>query len=180
MKIALDIGHCSTGDEGAVSACGLSEHAYWALHVRAIKKNLEGQGHTVRIFRREDYGRLVSRECVAINEWGAHVAVSLHLNSSDNKSARGHEVIHHPGSKNGIRLATMINLEMANVRYTLDRGIKPPFQNRGNAYLSGCKAPAVIIEAGFLSSPTDTVVLKSHAAQITDAIAKGIHSYSLP
>lgn len=177
MKIAIDIGHCSTGDRGAVSACGLSEHAYWAANAGQIKKALEKLRHSVKIFRREDYNRLVSRECQAINEWEADIAVSLHLNSSDNTGACGHEVIHHPASKRGARLASCINGKLAAIGYTADRGTKPPFQNRGNAYLSNCHAPAVIIEAGFLSSAQDTAALKENAVRISLAIAEGIDTF---
>ena len=89
MKVALDIGHCSTGDQGAVSRDGLAEHPFWAQYTPAITKELQKMGHQVRVFRREDYSRSIKNECVAINAWGADVAVSLHLNSADSPACKG-------------------------------------------------------------------------------------------
>lgn len=88
MKVALDIGHCSTGDQGAVSRDGLAEHPFWAQYTPAITKELQKMGHQVRVFRREDYSRSIKNECVAINAWGADVAVSLHLNSADSPTCK--------------------------------------------------------------------------------------------
>ena len=45
MKVALDIGHCSTGDQGAVSRDGLAEHPFWAQYTPAIVRELEKLGH---------------------------------------------------------------------------------------------------------------------------------------
>lgn len=44
MKVALDIGHCSTGDQGAVSRDGLAEHPFWAQYTPAITKELQRWG----------------------------------------------------------------------------------------------------------------------------------------
>ena len=51
MKVALDIGHCSTGDQGAVSHDGLAEHPFWAQYTPAIVRELEKLGHQVQIGR---------------------------------------------------------------------------------------------------------------------------------
>lgn len=177
MRIALDIGHCSTGDRGSVSACKLAEHDYWAANVPTIKKALETLGHTVKIFRREDHGRLVSRECKAINEWKADVAVSLHLNSADRKSATGHEVIYYPGSSRGLALAKSINSSLAALGYTLNRGPRTPFENRGDTFLSKCRAPAVIVEAGFLSNEQEVSALKTLKNDIALAVARGVNDF---
>lgn len=179
MKIAIDIGHCSTGDRGAVSACGLSEHDYWAKHAGIIGKALRARSHRVKIFRREDHNRLIARECDAINDWDADIVVSLHLNSADTPSAHGHEIIHHPGSHEGSTLAAAINTSLCALGYTADRGIKIPMENRGNAFLARCYAPAVIIEAGFLSNPGDVAALTHKAPDIAKAIAEGIHRYAV-
>lgn len=177
MKIALDIGHQSRGDQGAVSACGLSEHEYWAERASFLKKEWELLGHTVRIFRREDFGGIIP-ECRAVNDWGAELAVSLHLNSSDNGNAGGHEVIHYPGSRKGKELAQFINGELNGTSGLKDRGIKAPYQGRGNTFLQKIKTPAVIVEAGFLSNPADVNTLKVCAAQIAVQIVRGVHKYS--
>lgn len=177
MKIALDIGHTSGRDQGAVSSCGLSEHAYWSTHAPLITQELERLGHTVKIFRREDHGGSVAAECRAVNTWNADAAISLHLNSADNKTATGHEVIYHQGSSRGKALAQAINDHLDNVPGLKHRNIRTPFSGRGDTWLSNTRCPAVIVEAGFLSNPEDVAVLKAQAARICRLIATGINLY---
>lgn len=179
MRVALDIGHQLIGDRGAVSARGLSENQYWTDNIRTIVDALasQGQATAVKIFRRDDYGNSVSRECEAINKWGAGLAVSLHLNSADSPTATGHEAIHYPGSKQGIILARLINEQVASLNILRNRGIKEPYEGRGNTWLSKTICPAIILEAGFLSNPSDEDILLYYAARISSAIAAGITQY---
>lgn len=180
MKVALDIGHCSTGDQGAVSRDGLAEHAFWAEHVPVMVRELEQLGHDVRVFRREDYSRRISNECVAINEWGADVAVSLHLNSADSPACKGgHEVVHYDGSKKGIALARAIDAQFDLIADLADRNIRTPFGNRGDVFLQGTVCPAVIVEGAFLSVDGDVKFLRSKGEVLTKAVALGIHGYWL-
>lgn len=177
MKIALDIGHTSGRDQGAVSLCGLTEHMYWKRHVHIIKKILEQHFFNVNIYRREDYGDSISAECRAVNTWGANAAVSLHLNSSDNITATGHEVIHYGGSRNGASLARSINEQLNFIPELRDRNIRTPFSGRGNTWLTVTKCPAVIVEAGFLSNPDDVKILKEKGFEIASFIATGVIDY---
>lgn len=177
MKIAIDIGHTSGRDQGAVSACGLSEHVYWSGLAHIIIYELEKAGHQAKIYRREDHGGSVSAECRAINSWNADIAVSLHLNSSDNTKAGGHEVIYHGNSGKGKSLAGTINESLNDVSGLKDRKIRTPFAGRGDTWLSATKCPAVIVEAGFLSNPEDVSILKSSGHQIASLVARGIGEY---
>lgn len=177
MKIAIDIGHTSGRDQGAVSACGLSEHTYWSSLVHIVKEELEQLGHTVGIYRREDHGNSVAAECRAVNAWEPDAAVSLHLNSSDNYRAGGHEVIHHKGSLRGKKLAEEINSQLDQVPGLRHRKVRTPFDGRGDTWLSNTRCPAVIVEAGFLSNPRDVAVLKKEGERISLLIAQGINHF---
>lgn len=178
MKVALDIGHCSSGDMGAVSRDGLAEHTYWAGHVGAMVKELEGYGHEVRVYRREDFGRSIKEECVAINRWGADVAVSLHLNSSDSEAcAGGHEVVHYDGSRRGMALARAIDSQFDLICGLADRGIRTPYAHRGDVWLQGTICPAVIVEAAFLSVSGDVTLLRELGEVPALSVARGIHAY---
>lgn len=179
MKIAIDIGHTSGRDQGAVSACGLSEHTYWSSLVHVIKEELEQLGHTVGIYRREDHGVSVAAECRAVNAWDPAAAVSLHLNSSDDPKAGGHEVIYHKGSRRGKILAEEINSRLYQVPGLRHRRIRTPFNGRGDTWLSHTRCPAVIVEAGFLSNTKDVAVLRKEGELISLLIAQGIHHFCI-
>ena len=176
-RVALDIGHTSLADQGAVSRDGLSEHAYWARFAPVIQRKLEELGHRARLFRREDYGASVAMECAAVNEWQADAAVSLHLNSSDNSSAGGHELICLQGALRGRQLAECVDRRLDDLGCLRDRNIRTPYQGRGETWLSHTRAPAVIVEAGFLSNAEDTEVLKQQGEYMAELIAMGIHDF---
>lgn len=180
MKVALDIGHCSTGDQGAVSHDGLAEHPFWAQYTPALVRELEKLGHQVRVFRREDYSRSIKNECVAINAWGADVAVSLHLNSADSPACKGgHEVVHYDGSKKGIALAKAIDAQFDLIAELADRNIRTPYANRGDVFLQGTVCPAVIVEGAFLSVDSDVEFLHEKGEVLAQAVAHGIHAYAV-
>jgi N-acetylmuramoyl-L-alanine amidase len=180
MKVALDIGHCSTGDQGAVSRDGLAEHPFWAQYTPAIVRELEKLGHQVRVFRREDYSRSIKNECVAINAWGADVAVSLHLNSADSPACKGgHEVVHYDGSKKGIALAKTIDAQFDLIAELADRNIRTPYANRGDVFLQGTVCPAVIVEGAFLSVESDVKFIRKKGEVLAQAVAHGIHAYAV-
>lgn len=178
MHILLDIGH-SRSDQGAASADGrLTEHAYWSHHATLLADRLIALGHSVTIDQRDNYGGSITRECVGINKQAPDLIVSLHLNSADNSSASGHEVIHYKGSARGKALATCINDSLSALLTNLDRGVKTPWLGRGNAFLRGTQAPAVIVEPAFVSSDDDVSLLNDQYNAIDYAIAQGIHNYT--
>lgn len=176
-KIAIDIGHTSTRDQGAASRDGLTEHAYWSKFAPVIQQTLEKLGHQVRLFRREDHSGSVAKECNAVNDWLADVAVSLHLNSADNKTAGGHEIIYLNNSSRGRLLAEDIDRRLDGLSGLRDRNTRTPFQGRGETWLSHTQCPAVIVEAGFLSNDQDTELLKEQGHRISELIALGIHDF---
>lgn len=180
MKIAIDIGHKSWGDKGATSPCGIAEHPYWASHVAIISDSLIARGHAVKIYRREDYGDSITKECQAINRWGADVAISLHLNSADSPSCQGgHEVVHYDGSICGERLARCIDAQFDAFEDLSDRNIRTPWDGRGDTFLRATKMPAVIVEPAFLSVKSDVAILKTRGDDIAESIARGVHAYCL-
>lgn len=176
MRVAIDIGHTSGRDQGAVSADGLSEHAFWASVADDLVLRLRSFGHVVQVFRREDYAGSVSSECRAINLFNGDVAVSLHLNSADNLSAGGHEVVHHDGSAKGKSLAEHLDKALDSLPLR-DRNTRTPYKGRGDTFLSKTTMPAVILEAAFLSNATDVGFLRAHKDELVKAVAEGIDHF---
>lgn len=181
MKIALDIGHTSGKDQGAVSKSGLSEHAFWRQYAPMLRQLIINAGHGCQIFRREDHGGTVAKECAAINSYGADIAISLHLNSALSPACKGgHEIVHYDGSTRGKTLAWSLDSEFDKLTWLADRNIRTPYEGRGDAFLSGTKCPAVIVEAAFLSVDNDVANLNNpaRAEAICHAIVAGINSYA--
>lgn len=176
-RIAIDVGHTSGKDQGAVGRDGLSEHSYWSRFAPLMKDVLEKLGHEVRIFRREDHGGSVARECTVINEWRADAAISLHLNCSDNEQAGGHEVVYLGGSTRGKLLAEDIDRRLDSLSGLRDRNIRNPYNGRGDAWLTNTSCPAVIVEGGFLSNEKDVALLRQRGEEIAELVGLGVHDF---
>ena len=73
------------------------------------------------------------------------------------------------------RLAELIQAQLASGKQVKNRGVKhAPF-----VVLIGTKVPAVLVEAGFISNPTEgkRLTTKAYQRQLATAIAKGIEQY---
>ena len=73
------------------------------------------------------------------------------------------------------RLAELIQAQLASGKQVKNRGVKhAPF-----VVLIGTKVPAVLVEAGFISNPTEgkKLTTKAYQRQLATAIARGIEQY---
>ena len=86
------------------------------------------------------------------NAQDADIFVSLHHNAFRSSKANGFEVLYYPTSRKGKRIATMVCDEVCLTWPIRNRGSKP----RVNlSVLRNTKMPAILIEAGFLTSTID-------------------------
>lgn len=110
------------------------------------------------------------------NNCNADIFVSVHHNASSNKSARGFEVLYYPTSKEGQELAQCVQTTIIEKLNLKDRGIK----KRDNLYvLKNTKMPAILIEVGFISNPTEEKLLNQDGFQqlMTQYISVAIDNY---
>jgi len=171
--VALVVGHGPLRDEGAVSQSGKVTEFDWNTElVRMIQQLLVGRVNAHVIFRTVEK---ISPTSV-INSTGADIALEFHLNDSETNAATGTEMIHYPGSLRGQKLA-MVMLEAAvDVLELRNRGIKPPWENRGMGFLKKTNMPAVIVESFFIDNDNDllrgTNMKKELAKAYADAIVQ--------
>ncbi|MEM7794872.1 MAG: N-acetylmuramoyl-L-alanine amidase [Cyanobacteria bacterium P01_C01_bin.118] len=175
--IVLDPGHGefngSVNDPGAVNVnLRRNERDEVRKQADIIKANLERKGATVKIIENN-----TSKTLGQIGSEGgdSDCFVSLHLNAF-NRSAQGHEVfVHSQGTSTDVRLATLINLELAAVLPIDNRGVK----RRGLAVLGGVPlpAPAVLTEGFFIDSVRDANTLDEWNTLTANAIATGIERF---
>lgn len=115
------------------------------------------------------------------NNAGANVYVSIHSDWFSSPSANGTTVLYFP---NGDRGDTRDNYTFAKIIHdnlmkeinTNDRGLS----QRPNLFvLNQTKMPAVLIETGFVTSPTDSALLKddNFQWQVAQGIYNGIVEY---
>lgn len=172
-KIYLNFGH-GGADSGAVGCDGktLEKNLNRVIGLK-VEKALEKMGFSVFSYQQD---KNVIQTYKEENKGAYDCAVSIHCNSSAIPTAQGVETLYYPTSTRGQALAQAIQKSItANIKVR-DRGIK----ERGDlCFLRKTKAPAALVEIGFISNPAELQALKKAHRQksLADCIAAGIADF---
>ena len=173
MKIVcIDPGH--GGKDPGATGGGVQEKAVVLNVAKKIGAFLEARGCTVMLSRETDVFVELSDRARMANAAKADLYVSIHCNSvRDNARATGMEVYHYThASEASKRAARVIYNKLLPVCGLRGRGVK----SKDLAVLRETKMPAVLVELGFISNPSDCAKLTNFAWQddAAQAIADGI------
>lgn len=166
----IDAGHGGK-DAGAVNG-GLYEKASALATAKLLKKELEAKGHEVIMTRDSDTFLELSERCTIANKANVNAFISIHCNSAENKDAHGIETWFCTGSVTGEQLAKAVQAELIDSTGANDRCIKP-----GTFYvLKNTKAPAILVETGFISNEEEKILLFKtyYQEKMVKAIAEGV------
>jgi len=109
------------------------------------------------------------------NAWGADIFVSLHTNASTNPAANGAEVlIYNVESREAYRLAEDILDRLVRTTGIRSRGI---VERPGLYVLRRTRMPAVLVEMGFISNPSDASLMANSPELFARGIYLGILEY---
>ena len=108
------------------------------------------------------------------NSWGADYFISIHTNASDNSNATGVEAFSYSLPSRGFSLAEDITQELSQATGLRNRGAKI---RPGLYVLRRTDMPAVLVEIGFISNPTDAALMDSNPALFARGIYNGIVEY---
>ena len=176
-KIFIDAGHGGP-DPGAVGN-GVTEE-YVNLNVaRYLAQDLRDAGYDVMEYRttptenvlNDKNADLRNRASMA-NSWGADYFISIHTNSSTNPSAQGAEAYVYRLGGEAERLGESILESISDRLGSVNRGVMAA----NFVVLRRTRMPAVLVELGYLTNPTEALNLNSPAWQraVAEAIAVGI------
>lgn len=170
-RICVDAGHGGT-DPGAVNGQKAEKDATLIM-AKKVTNRLRNAGFEVTMTRNDDRTLTLQRRCDVSNQHGADAFISIHCNSATNKDAHGIETWRY--SKVGaLTKALAANVQAAMIAATgaRDRGVKE------NSFyvLKGTKAPAVLLEIGFISNDAEAEKIFSTEYQNTlaEAIVQGV------
>lgn len=197
--VILDPGHGGK-DAGATNQYG-TEAAYNLIVARKVRDILKRQGYNVIMTRDSDRYLSLQQRVNFANKYRNAIFISIHFNAGGRRQARGIETftlspvgVAHYGRnvkssdyrvRNGnyqdsanIALATAIHgrsLERTKSVKIPDRGIK----RARYSVLTSVKHPAVLVEGGFMSHPTEARIIHSGSYQYSIAmgIAEGVMRY---
>lgn len=181
--ITLDPGHGGS-DPGAIGASGLKEKQITLEISMRVKELLEKAGAKVYMTRTTDvdvYGpnasdraELQARVNVA-EKHNSDLFLSLHINSSVNKSVGGFSSYYYPKTDNDVKIAKSIQDKFAKNFGVDNLGVR-----QANFYVvKRCSMPATLLEMCFISNPNEEKLMKGKWFQKKTArlIVEGVENY---
>ncbi|GLX68905.1 N-acetylmuramoyl-L-alanine amidase family protein [Paenibacillus glycanilyticus] len=172
-NVVIDAGHGGT-DPGAKSINGRWEKEVNLSISLKVKALLDKEKYIKPLLSRPEdkFVTLADRVTFAKNN-KADIFISIHANSNPTSSVTGTETYYTRDSS--IALANVIHKHLVKATGLKDRGVK-----YGNLHVTReTTMPAILLETGFLSNASDSVILYSDAAQnkMATEIVAGIKEY---
>ncbi|MCL2562445.1 MAG: N-acetylmuramoyl-L-alanine amidase [Oscillospiraceae bacterium] len=167
--IVLDAGHGGS-DPGSVSGTRQEKNDNLRLAL-AVRDILQGQGQRVVMTRSTDVFVTLAQRSAISNQSNADLFVSIHRNASTNAAANGVEnYVHTSASDTEILYAFNVLDEIVGAGVQNNRGVI-----RANfAVLRETRAPAMLLEMGYITNARDNQLFDTHFTDYAAAIARGI------
>jgi N-acetylmuramoyl-L-alanine amidase len=169
--VVIDAGHGGY-DRGGIPGQRVSEKEMTLDVARRLKSVLAASGYRVVMTRDSDvFVPLGTRTAIANSNRNA-IFVSVHFNSAPRSSAGGIETYFY--SRDSLALASAIHHYVAGGAPSENRGVR----RRGYFVLRRTNMPAVLVECGFLTSPTEAAYVQnaSYRQKLAEEIAAGVRS----
>nr|WP_230197636.1 N-acetylmuramoyl-L-alanine amidase [Thermoanaerobacterium xylanolyticum] len=178
--VYIDPGHGGS-DPGAIGVGGIHEADINLAIGLKLKTLLDNGGYRTMISRTTDTDVGLYDRPSQANNAGADVFVSIHSDSFESPSANGTTVLYYPNGYNGDTrdektFAQIIHDDLMKQINTTDRGLS---ERPNLVVLNQTKMPAVLVETGFVTSPTDAQLLTDENFQwkVAQGIYNGIVDY---
>jgi N-acetylmuramoyl-L-alanine amidase len=167
--VVIDAGHGGF-DRGGIPGQQVPEKTVALDTALRLQKILERRGLRTVMTRSTDvFVPLAVRSAIANAERDA-IFVSIHYNASPRSGARGIET--YSENNRGAVLASRIQQQIINRVSTENRGIR----SAEYYVLRNCRLPAVLVECGFLTNPTEAqlALTAAYRQEVAEQIAAGI------
>ncbi len=183
IRIYIDQGHNPTGTHNAgAQGNGLFEENVTYAVGASLAALLEADGRfEVRLSRPTADTVLgttntesLQVRCREANEWGADYFISIHANSYTNDTANGIEAFAFSEEGEAFLLGTELLDELVKITGFAKRGMKV----RTDLHvLKNTQMPAVLVEIGFITNPTEAALMASDPACFSRGLYQGILAY---
>jgi N-acetylmuramoyl-L-alanine amidase len=179
LLIVVDAGHGGF-DPGAIGANGSHEADINLEIAKRLKTELENRGAKVLMTREDDVGlgntqqeSLKERRRI-IQQSGADMVISIHMNSFDDPDVSGPLVLFKPGYTEGNELADIVQQSLNE-----ELGADGTARSDNLVVLESIDKPSILVECGFITSPKEEKDLKKPEYQdrIVGAICDGVDAF---
>lgn len=189
MRIVVDAGHGGI-DGGVVGrTTGVKESDINLSVAYRLYDALTDMGFEVTMTRKTEAGlydaatkgfkkRDMQKRREIIRAADPALVISVHQNFYSSKNSRGAQVFYNEAIEGGALFASALQ-EQLNALYA-EKGVKERKITAGKFYVLECiDRPSVIVECGFLSNPSDEVLLISEQWQekLAQSVAAGVVAY---
>lgn len=179
IKIYIDQGHNPNPPNTGAEGNGLREQDItYEVGVRLAELLRQNGNFDVRLSRPTRETQLgnsnassLRARVVDANSWGADYFVSIHTNASVQRSANGTEVLVYSQPSTSSNLAEDILRELTEITGLASRGVK---SRPGLYVLRKTTMPAVLVELGFISNPSDAARMRDNPGLFARGIYEGI------
>jgi N-acetylmuramoyl-L-alanine amidase len=172
--VVIDAGHGGF-DRGGIPGQRISEKMMTLDVAQRLKAMLQASGYRVVMTRDSDvFVPLPIRVAIA-NSYRNAIFVCIHFNAAPRGGANGIETYFY--SPESLPLASAIHYYVSRGAPSPNRGVR----RRGYYVLRRTNIPAVLVECGFLTNPTEAQYAQtiSYRQQLAEEIARGVCNRSL-
>lgn len=171
--VVIDAGH-GGHDRGGIPGQRVAEKEMTLDVAQRLNSLLAASGYGVVMTRDSDvFVPLATRVAIA-NSYGNAIFVCIHFNSAKRMGAGGIETYFY--SRDSLPLASAVHYYVAGGAPSSNRGVR----RRGFYVLRKTTIPAVLVECGFLTNPTEAAYAQttSYRQKLAEEIAAGIRGRS--
>jgi len=167
--VVIDAGH-GGHDRGGIPGQRIAEKEMNLDVAQRLRNVLASNGYRVVMTRDSDvFVPLPTRVAIA-NSYRNAIFVCVHFNSTQRRGAAGIETYFY--SRDSLPLASAVHYYVAGGAPSSNRGVR----RRGYYVLRKTNVPAVLVECGFLTNPTEASYAQtaSYRQKLADEIAAGV------
>ena len=176
MKWYLDFGHGGK-DPGALGSKNTKESDTVLKIGMLVKSKLEKHSEKVITTRESDSFYSLEHRTNKANKESCDYFISIHMNSSTNKTAKGTETWVYDSKSKIYNLAQNLCSNLSTNIKTSNRGVK---ESKKFSVLKNSKMPALLIEIDFISNPEieNLCANESYIKNVADTISSTLLSFA--
>lgn len=167
--VVIDAGHGGF-DRGGIPGQRIAEKTMTLDVALRLQKILQDAGYRVVMTRESDVFVPLGTRVAIANSYPNGILVCIHFNAARRSGASGIETYFY--SRDSLALASAIHYNVAGGAPSSNRGVR----RRGYFVLRRTRIPAVLVELGFLTNPTEAryVQNSSYRQKLAEEIARGV------
>ena len=169
VTVVIDAGHGGY-DRGGIPGQRVSEKEMTLDVAQRLKKALATSGYHVVMTRDSDVFVPLGTRVAIANSYSNAIFVSVHFNSAKRSGASGIETYFY--DRESLPLASAIHYYVAGGAPSSNRNVR----RRGYYVLRKNRNPAVLVECGFLTNPSEAALAQSasYRQKLAEEIAAGV------